>query len=535
MLKGYLAFVLHAHLPYVRHPEYDRFLEERWLFEAMTETYIPLIQVFDDWLSDNVSGRLTLSISPSLLAMLEDPLLLERYEAHLHQLIELSERELARTQSEPHLHQLAEFYHRFFIAGLDTLVNRCQRRLATAFRHFHEQGVINLITTSATHGLLPLLAAQPKAVDAQIITGLDYFDSVFGFRPDGLWLPECGYYPGLDTVLAKQNIRFFILESHGIEHAGTTPFNGVYTPLYTPSGVAAFGRDRGSTKQVWSAHEGFPGHPDYREFYRDIGHDLDFDYIRPYIADGVRVDTGIKYHRITGPTAKKALYRPATARKRAEFHAEDFLNQRIADSEYLSSLMEEAPIVIAPFDAELFGHWWFEGPQWLDFVVRKACGQDELALITPADYLNQQPVHQTGTPSTSTWGDKGYFEAWLNGKTDWIYPQLHACGQRLEKLANSQGRGEVSALTRRALNQCVRELLLAQSSDWPFIINNGTATEYAERRVKDHVARFHYLADALEQNTVDAERLAALEWLDNPFPNADYRLFQDGGDERADS
>ncbi|MEE4377887.1 MAG: 1,4-alpha-glucan branching protein domain-containing protein, partial [Candidatus Competibacteraceae bacterium] len=497
MPNGYLAFVLHAHLPYVRHPEYDRFLEERWLFEAMTESYIPLIQVFDRLLSEHTPCRLTLSISPSLLAMLEDPLLMERYEAHLHQSIELSERELARTQSEPHFHQLAEFYHRFFVAGLDTFVNRCQRRLATAFRYFHEQGVIYLITTSATHGLLPLLAGQPKAVDAQIIIGLDYFESVFGFRPDGLWLPECGYYPGLDTILAKQNIRFFFLESHGIEHASITPCNGVYTPLYTPSGVAAFGRDRGSTKQVWSAQEGFPGHPDYREFYRDIGHHLDFDYIRPYLADGIRVDTGIKYHRITGPTTRKELYRPATARKRAEFHAEDFLNQRIADIEYLSSVMEDAPLVIAPFDAELFGHWWFEGPQWLDFVIRKSGdNQASLALTVPGDYLDRHPLHQTGTPCTSTWGDKGYFEAWLNGKTDWIYPKLHVCSMRMEALANNQGRGEVSELNRRALNQCVRELLLAQSSDWPFIINNGTATEYAERRVNDHVARFHYLADA---------------------------------------
>ncbi|MEZ5581874.1 MAG: 1,4-alpha-glucan branching protein domain-containing protein [Candidatus Competibacteraceae bacterium] len=527
MPKGYLAFVLHAHLPYVRHPEYDRFLEERWLFEAITESYIPLIQVFDRLLSEHIPCRLTLSISPSLLAMLEDALLLERYEAHLNQLIELSVRELARTQSEPRVHHLAEFYHRFFVAGLDTFVNRCQRRLATAFRHFHEQGIINLMTTTATHGLLPLLAGQPKAVNAQLVIGLNYFQSVFGFRPDGLWLPECGYYPGLDAVLAEQNIRFFIVESHGIEHASITPFNGVYTPLYTPSGVAAFGRDRGSTKQVWSAQEGFPGHPDYREFYRDIGHELDFDYIQPYIADGVRVDTGIKYRRITGPTVWKELYRPATARQQAEHHAEDFLSQRRADIDYLNSIMDATPIVLAPFDAELFGHWWFEGPHWLECVIRKTvCHQEGLALTTPGYYLTAHPDHQTATPCTSTWGNQGFFDTWLNGKTDWIYPQLYTCGQRMEALANGQGREEVSEFKRRALNQCVRELLLAQSSDWPFIINNGTAAEYATRRVKDHVARFHYLADALEQDALDAERLAALEWLDNPFPNADYRLFQ---------
>jgi 1,4-alpha-glucan branching enzyme len=387
--------------------------------------------------------------------------------------------------------------------------------------------VVELITTAATHGLLPLLAATPKAVAAQVQTGLDYFAGVFGFRPRGIWLPECGYYPGLEDLLAQQGLRYFIVESHGIDHASTTPFYGVYAPLFTPSGVAAFGRDQGSTKQVWSARDGFPGHPDYREFYRDIGHDLPFDYIQPYIEGEVRVDTGLKYYRITGPTAWKEPYYPTTAGERAAQHAGDFLHQRASHVEYLDSVMETAPIVLAPFDAELFGHWWFEGPQWLDFVIRKAAfDQGALELTTPSAYLDRHPVHQTGTPCTSTWGHKGYFEAWLNNRTDWIYPQLHGCSERMEHLANRHGQGKVAALTRRALNQCVRELLLAQSSDWPFIINNATASDYAVRRVKDHVARFHHLADALDNNTLDAEQLAALEWLDNPFPNADYRLFQ---------
>lgn len=527
MAKGYLAFVLHAHLPYVRHPEYDAFLEERWLFEAITETYIPLIKFLDRLIEERVPGKLTFSVSPSLLAMLEDPLLKERYAVHLAKLIELSEKELERTQHEPHFHYLADMYHRLFKETQEVFLKRCDGRLAFAFKRLHEKGAIDLITTAATHGLLPLLAAQPKAVAAQVATGLDYFESIFGFRPQGMWLPECGYYPGLDELLGRQGVRFFILESHGVEHADTTPFYGVHAPLYTPSGVAAFGRDQGSTKQVWSAREGFPGHPDYREFYRDIGHDLDFDYIRPYIAGDVRVDTGIKYCRITGPTAWKEPYHPEAAKERAAQHAGEFLYQRISHIEYLNSMMETAPIVVAPFDAELFGHWWFEGPQWLNFVMRKAAfDQDVLELSTLSDYLDRHPVHQAGTPCTSTWGHKGYVDGWLNGKTDWIYPQLYECGYRMEKLARQYGQETENALTRRALNQCMRELLLAQSSDWPFIINDETSTDYAVRRVKDHVARFHYLAEAIERDAIDEEYLAALEAMDNIFPQADYTLFR---------
>jgi 1,4-alpha-glucan branching enzyme len=458
--------------------------------------------------------------------MMEDPLLQERYVNHLSKLIELSEKEIERTRREPHLHHLAGMYRKLFSEARQTFVDQYGGRITGALKGLHERGAIELITTSATHGLLPLLSPQPKAVTAQLAIGLDYFRRVFGFDARGIWLPECGYCHGLEEVLHDIGIRYFVLESHGIEHAGTTPFYGVYAPLYTPSGVAAFGRDRGSTKQVWSAREGFPGDPVYREFYRDIGHELDINYIRPYLAGQVRVDTGIKYHRITGSTPRKELYHPDRAREKAAQHAGDFLRQRVTHIEYLNAMMETAPIVVAPFDAELFGHWWFEGPQWLDFVIRKAAfDQGSVELTTLSGYLDRHPVHQSGVPCGSTWGHKGYFEAWVNGKTDWLYPQLYECGRRMETLAGKAGSGRLSKVRVRALNQCVRELLLAQSSDWPFIINNGTSVEYAVRRIKDHVARFGYLADSIEKKSIDREYLSALEEIDNIFPNADYRLY----------
>jgi 1,4-alpha-glucan branching enzyme len=526
MPKGYLAFLLHAHLPYVRHPEYDSFLEERWFFEAVTESYIPIIKLIDRLIDECISCKLTISLSPSLLAMLEDELLRERYEAHLERMIELCDRELERTRNEPHFHYLAGMYRQLFVDA-QSVFSGDRGRLSFSFRRFHDAGAVELITTSATHGLLPLLASQPKAVSSQISTGLDYFESVFGFRPAGIWLPECGYYPGLDKVLSEHGLRYFIVESHGIEQASTTPFYGVYAPIYCPTGVAAFGRDRASTKEVWSAREGFPGDPAYREFYRDIGHDLDFNYMRQYIEGDVRVDTGIKYYRITGPTQWKEPYYPEAARERAAQHAGDFLHKRIAHVEYLSSGMKTRPVVLAPFDAELFGHWWFEGPQWLDFVVRKTVfDQNTLALTTPSEYLGIHPVHQTGIPCTSTWGHKGYFEAWLNGKTDWIYPQIDECARRLEILASHYKGGWVPDVTRRTLNQCLRELLLAQSSDWSFIINNGTSEEYAVRRVKDHVARFRYLADSVDDGHINEEYLSTIEEMDNIFPDADYKVFR---------
>ncbi|MCP4715134.1 MAG: DUF1957 domain-containing protein, partial [Deltaproteobacteria bacterium] len=181
MTRGYLAFILHAHLPYVRHPEYDSFLEERWLFEAITETYIPLIKFFDRLLQENVFFRISISLSPSLLAMLEDELLQSRYEAHLNKMIKLCEREMERTRPEPHLNFLANMYHRLFNEAHDIFTNRCHRRIALAFKQLHQRGCIELLTTTATHALLPLFASQPKSLSAQITTGLDYFESIFDF------------------------------------------------------------------------------------------------------------------------------------------------------------------------------------------------------------------------------------------------------------------------------------------------------------------------------------------------------------------
>ncbi|GAB4390208.1 MAG: DUF1957 domain-containing protein [Thermodesulfovibrionales bacterium] len=526
MPKGYLGFVLHAHLPFVRHPEHERFLEERWLFEAITETYIPIVRVLERLLEEGVPFGITLSVSPSLLAMLEDPLLQERYSAHLGRLMELCEKEEDRTRGEPAMNRLASMYRQFFGEAREVFEERLGRRLSRALKALADSGRVELITTAATHAILPLVAPGPGAVRCQLRTGLDYFESVFGFRPAGMWLPECAYAPGLDEALSREGIRYFVLESHGVEHASVTPFYGVYAPIFTPSGVAAFGRDQGSTRQVWSAREGFPGDPVYREFYRDIGHDLDMGYIQPYIEGNVRVDTGLKYYRVTGPTSWKEPYDPGAARERAAEHAWDFLARRASHVEYLSSVMDTSPIVVAPFDAELFGHWWFEGPQWLDFVARKAAyDQQAVELVTLSGYLDRHPVHQKGVPCSSTWGHKGYFEAWLNGKTDWIYPVLHDSCRRMAALAARHARGRPPALTRRALNQCVRELLLAQASDWPFMINNGTSSDYAARRVRDHAARFNFLASSVERGSIDEEALAAIEQMDNAFPAADFRCF----------
>jgi 1,4-alpha-glucan branching enzyme len=282
--------------------------------------------------------------------------------------------------------------------------------------------------------------------------------------------------------------------------------------------------------QVWSAEHGYPGDPVYREFYRDIGWDLDYDYIRPYIqATGDRKNTGIKYYRITGkvPLGAKQLYDPAAARARAETHAGNFLFNRTKQVEFLRGAFREGPppIVIAPYDAELYGHWWYEGPIFLEHLIRKAAtDQEALKLMSPVDYLYEHPEQQLAQPPMSSWGAGGYAAVWLDEGNDWIYRYLHKASERMIELARMHQ--DVSGVTRRALNQAARELLLAQSSDWAFIIKTGTMVDYAVRRTREHLLRFTRLYEQIKGNGIDETWLASVEGRDNLFPEIDYRVYR---------
>lgn len=525
MEKGYLAIVLHGHLPYVRHPEHDQFLEEDWLFEAITETYIPLINVFDGLLNDGVDFRLTMSLTPTLMTMLTDPLLQHRYVRHINKLIELAEKEVDRTKHMPEFNPLARMYLDLFRNARYVFEEKYGRNLVDAFKKFQDAGKLEIITCGATHGFLPLMMNQ-KAVWAQIAAAVQYHEQQLGRAPKGIWLPECGYYEGLEEILKEAGIRFFFTDSHGIFHALPRPKYGVYAPIYCPSGVAAFGRDIESSKQVWSSIEGYPGDFNYRDFYRDVGFDLDYDYVRPYLhSDGVRVNLGIKYYKITGKTEHKDPYIRHLAVEKAAEHAGNFLFNREKQVEWLYDMFKgRKPIIVAPYDAELFGHWWFEGPDWLNFLIRKiAFDQDTVRLVTPREYLAENPRCQVSTPSMSSWGYKGYAEVWLDESNDWIYPHLHKAADRMIKLA--QMFPDAEGLLRRALNQAARELLLAQSSDWAFIMKTGSHVEYAVRRTKEHLARFTRLYEDIKANRIDEGWLADIEYKDNIFPAIDYRIY----------
>jgi len=514
-MVGYHAIILHAHLPFVRHPEHERFLEESWLFEAITECYLPLLEIMQGWERDGVPWALTISISPTLATMLRDPLLQARYYRRLNGLIELAEKEITRTHFERPLQELAKMYHKRWCGLRETWV-ACGRDIPGALANFQKTGRLELITCSATHAVLPLLNHEPS-IRAQVFVARDEHSRNFGAAPPGFWLPECAYKPGLEMTLGEAGLRWFVVEAHGLLCATPRPRFGVYAPVFTNAGVAAFGRDLESARQVWSRHEGYPGDFNYRDFYRDIGFDLDFEYLQPYLpSPGLRGYTGLKYYRITGPGRHKEPYNRQAALQTARAHAQHFLEARLAQTERLAGVMERPPIVVSPFDAELFGHWWYEGPEFLDYYVRAAAGyRKKLELITPTEYLRRHPTQQMATPAASSWGEQGYFKLWLNETNQWIFPHLQAAQKRMTELAVQFG--NAGGLMERALRQAGRELLLAQASDWPFIMRTNTSPDYARRRVTDHLSRFNHLFEQLKQGRVDEGWLQDVESRDNLF------------------
>jgi 1,4-alpha-glucan branching enzyme len=537
MYKGYLCIILHAHLPYIRHPEYDYFLEENWLYEAITETYIPLLDVFERLINDGVDFRITLSLSPSLVEMFNDNLLRERYKRYVERLIELSEKEAYRIKGDTHFEQIVKMYNQRFRRIKYLFEDVHKRDLTSAFRALQDTGRIEIITSTATHAFLPNLLIYPQAVRAQIKIAKEHFKKNFHRFPKGIWLPECGYAPGIDRYLKEEGIKFFFLDTHGVIYGRPLPQYGVYAPVFCPSGVIAFGRDVETSRQVWSSTVGYPGDIHYRDFYRDIGFDLDHEYIKPYInPDGMRTYTGLKYYRITGKADNKKPYDIVKAKKKAAEHASNFIFNRGLQVNFLSDTLRLNsinffPVIVATYDAELFGHWWFEGIDWLDFILRETQKKNvNFKTITPSEYIKLFPSQyeclQTCQPSMSSWGHRGYNEVWLNSSNNYIYRHLHKMTNRMIYLADRFP--EANGITRRALNQAARELLLSQHSDWAFMMNAGDATEYAKKRFTEHTARFNSLYKSIISKNIPKRWLVEIEDKDRIFADIDYRVFKTG-------
>ncbi len=375
MASGDLALVLHAHLPFIRHPEHRYHLEENWLYEATVATYLPLLDVFRGLARDGVPFRLTLSLSPPLCTMLRDDLLKTRTAQYLDRLLRLGESEVRRTAGDPTFHRIARFYADRF-GRLKALYDELRGDLVGAFRALQDDGLLEIITVGATHGFLPVIR-EPQARRAQILGGLRELPAACsaagraasGCRSAATSRASTRCWPRQGSATSSST-RTASLNAKPQPPLRRLRARCSARPAWPRSAAISSRRSR-----CGAPNEGYPGDGVYRDFYRDIGFDLPLDYVGPYIhPDGIRVHTGFKYFRVTGPASTwrtRSRTIPSWRARAAAEHAGNFMFNREKQIEHLAAHMDRRPLVVSPYDAELYGHWWFEGPEFLDYLARK--------------------------------------------------------------------------------------------------------------------------------------------------------------------
>lgn len=552
MSVGSFVFMLHSHLPYYRKAGMWPFGEEN-LYECMSETYIPLIKAIEELYDDGIMAKLTVGITPILAEQLNDEHLKNGFVAYLDEKLRVAQEDIERYPNvnvahSQHLRYLAEYYQKWYGNIRDLFVNKYNKDLIAQFKKFQDLGAIEITTSGATHGFSPLLCTDAN-LNAQFKVGSDTTKRLFGKKAKGCWLPECAYRqgylfrsktgdkkwrPSIEVTLQNNGIEYFFTESHVIEGGnsiGNRRVIGMYGNIeYIPlperektgydtfsaywlpdAQVAVMGRNERAGYQVWSAADGYPGDGCYREFHRKDA------------------NSGLNYWRITSPTTDlgdKMLYDPVLAMSQVNSNSDHYVTllYHLLNDHKLAT--GEEGLVMVSFDTELYGHWWFEGVEFIKQVITKLDKyQKGIERLTASEYLKKHPPKEAIQIPESSWGQGGHFWVWQNHLTEWMWPIIHSCEKRISDIVSKYENIPSDKLFHRALNQLSRENLLLQSSDWPFLITTWQAKDYATDRFREHVERFEQIAEMIENNNIDEAKLSEIESIDNCFPDIDYRVY----------
>ncbi|MDR1106034.1 MAG: DUF1957 domain-containing protein [Treponema sp.] len=517
--RNVISIVLNAHLPFIQHDEgalWSR--EEQVFFDALSETWLPLLDLLARLDRDNVPFRLGISLSPVLCHLFSDEGLIKKYLDYTDRQIEFGWQEEDRTKGEGDLHSLVKFY--VDLAG--------ERRLALMKRggdilkqldHYQKKGKVEILATAATGAFLPFLCSSPEAVQAQLEAGLASYRRNFGKYPLGFWLPECGWTAALDEHLRANNLGYTIVESHALVFGNPPAEKGTFYPVKTPSGIFVLGRDFGAAGKFRASSLL------YRDNSRDAGYDLPAGMLGPFLsANGERSGTGYRYYGGSAGKDQRQLYDPGAARRQAAGDARRFLDESAARLGAAAAMMKERPVSLCVFNADDFGRFWYEGPVFIEALFREGARRDDLQFMNPAEFLyREESSFQTVTPGFSSGGINGYAQTWLDASNDWIYRHLFRAAGRMTEMAERFS--DDSGLRERALNQAARELLLAQAADWPKMMYEGDSA-FARGRIEEHLRNFTTIYETLGSNYISTEWLTGLEKRHNIFPTINYRIFR---------
>ena len=534
------ALVLHSHLPYVRGAGLWPHGEE-WVHEAILGTYVPLLVLLHDLRAEGVRYRLTIGLTPVLLEQLADADIRTRFVTYVDDQIRRAELDAwdFGVAGDTARQALAEFYRGSYTRSKHAFVHRFATDIVRAFADLARTGEVEILTSAATHGYLPLL--DGRSIEAQLSVGASSTARLTGLEPTGIWLPECAYRPGLERVLERHGFTHFFTDAALMRDREVRPagkrfrarpvdrWSGGGGPtslsaaadqlvdatvdLFRPylvadSAVAAISRHPEVSGQVWSAAQGYPGDPFYREFHRKDDR------------------SGLRYWRVSGPTVDlgaKSDYVVAAAAERARVHAAHFAAAVRSELAAHRATTGRDGMLVTTFDSELFGHWWFEGVEWLGLVLRELGGIS----TTAAGWLEAEPPRERIALAEGSWGKNNDHSTWLAQPTEWMWDGIRGAVAQVRQLADDPPK---DALRKRAADHALRELLLLESSDWPFLITTGQASDYAAERYRSHAQRLHRSLElAAHGNDADLVELRSLERADDPFPDAKIERFRESG------
>ncbi|HLB25245.1 MAG TPA: 1,4-alpha-glucan branching protein domain-containing protein, partial [Nitrospirota bacterium] len=518
---GSFTFVLHAHLPYVlSHGRWPHGTD--WLNEAAAETYIPILNVLTRLVDEGISPRLTLGITPVLTEQLASPVFGDEFRSYLDNKVEAAKADIKELKAikEPQMAKVARMWEEFYTSVRDDFTGKYGEDIVGAFSRLQKKGHIEIITCGATHGYFPLLS-RDESIQAQVKQAIASYRRHYGRKPKGIWLPECAYRPGyrwsppvegggiksyerkgVEEFLSENGIEFFVVDSHLLEGGKAIgvyldrfealgklwgQFSETYKPraidpTKSPYDIFAVGKKKGKKPvsiltrdpetgiQVWSGEHGYPGNPHYLDFHKK------------------RFPGGLRYWSVTdikADLAEKKQYRPEAAQKyipEQAYHFKELVKETLLG--HLKKTGRQG-LLTAPYDAELLGHWWFEGPQWLYHVLKNIAQDGELELTTGSRYLSEHRERTLISLPEGSWGEGGFHYIWLNEWTNWTWKHVYECEAEMVSLAKEFSHKDDPQLG-DILKQAARELLLMQSSDWQFLISTWSARDYAEMRFTEH-------------------------------------------------
>jgi 1,4-alpha-glucan branching enzyme len=491
------------------------------LFQAILETWIPLLETLTRLEQDAVPYRLAIALSPLLCGMLQDCDLNARFISYLDKKIEFGRKELDRNSQDPELQALSRYYYEADVERRIFYTERCNMNLLDLFRQFQATGKVELLTTAASYAFLPFYASRPEVISSQIETALVSHRRMFGKNPDGFWLPEFGWDGALEPCLKTYGFTYTMVTSHGMVLGNPPAAKGSFYPAKSKGGLVFLGRDftAAGDLETLLAGDDCSG---FRNRFTDAGFELSLRALKPFIGRGKeRCATGFRYH--DGARAReRRLYNPEEARQKAASLAREFLALRIKNLQEAQGHLAEPALSLCAFDSLCFGSSWYEGPAFLETLLREGAKSAKVELSCPADYIEKQGAFPVCEPEFSSWGEDGYAANWLDASNDWMYRHVFRAVQRMsemtERFPNDTG------LKERALNQAARELFLAMGADWPRMLNQGRDPEYARSQIEEALRNFTTIYESLGSNYISTERLTDLERRRPVFPFINYRM-----------